>query len=249
LNKPALVFVHGAFCGGWAFERFVAPFEAAGYVCKTPDLPGHARRASRASVAACGMADYAAALSQLAAAFDRPPVLIGHSLGGLAAMMAAARTPLAGLGLLAPCAPWGVAGASFGEAISATVIAAMGPFPTQAVDPDFHVAAEYSLNRLPPAEQRAVFERMKPESGRALWETLTWWLDPFLTTQVGRVGCPAWAGVGGRDVVNPVATVRQTADKLRAELKVYDAMSHWLIGEPGWQGVAADLLEWVEGLP
>ena len=88
-----------------------------------------------------------------------------------------------------------------------------------------------------------------PESARALWETLTWWLDPFMTTSVGKLGCPAYAAVGGRDSVNPLATVRQTASKAGAELKIYDAMSHWLIGEPGWDGVAADVLAWVETLP
>jgi pimeloyl-ACP methyl ester carboxylesterase len=194
------------------------------------------------------MSDYAKDLAELAAGFERPPVLVGHSLGGLAALMAASRTPLSGVALLAPCAPWGIAGASFGEAISATAIMAMGPFPGQAVEPDYSVAEHYSLNRIPPAERRQIFERMRPESARALWETLTWWLDPFMTTQLGRIDCPAWAAVGGRDTVNPIATVRQTADKVRAPLKVYEPMSHWLIGEPGWDEVAADVLAWVEGL-
>lgn len=244
----SLIFVHGAFCGGWAFERFRMPFEAAGYACHTPDLPGHARRASRASVASCSMSDYARDLAELASGMERPPVVIGHSLGGLVAMMAASRARFAGLALLAPCAPWGIAGASFGEAVSATAIAAMGPFPVQAVEPDYHVAVQYSLDRMGHAEQRAVFERMVPESARALWETLTWWLDPFFTTQVGRPACPAWTAVGGRDVVNPAATVRQTAEHLGAGFKIYDGMSHWLIGEPGWDEVAADILAWVEGL-
>ncbi len=247
--RPDIVFVHGAFCGGWSFDVFRTPFEAAGYCCHAPDLRGHNPRAARQSVGGVSMGDYARDLAELAASLERPPVLVGHSLGGLAAMMAAARVPLAGLGLLAPCAPWGIAGASFGEAISATAIMAMGPFPSQAVEPDYSVAEHYSLNRIPPADRRLIFERMRPESSRALWETLTWWLDPFMTTSVNRIGCPAYAAVGGRDTVNPLATVRQTADKVRAELKVFDAMSHWLIGEPGWDDVAEDVLKWVEGLP
>ena len=36
-----VIMVHGAFCGGWVFDRFKAPFEAAGPQCLTPDLPGH----------------------------------------------------------------------------------------------------------------------------------------------------------------------------------------------------------------
>jgi hypothetical protein len=33
--------VHGAFCGGWTFDAFRAPFEAAGHAVLTPDLIGH----------------------------------------------------------------------------------------------------------------------------------------------------------------------------------------------------------------
>lgn len=248
-DRPHIVFVHGAFCGGWSFDLFRAPFEAAGYACHAPDLRGHNPASARHSVGGCSMADYAKDLAAMAAEMDRPPVLVGHSMGGLASMMAASRVPLAGLAMLAPCAPWGIAGASFGEAISAGAIMAMGPFPSQAVEPDYSVAEHYSLNRMPPAERRQIFERMRPESARALWETLTWWLDPFMTTSVGSVRCPVYAGVGGGDTVNPPATVRQTADKVRAELKVFDGMSHWLIGEPGWDAVAADVLAWVEALP
>jgi pimeloyl-ACP methyl ester carboxylesterase len=249
LTRPPIVFVHGAFCGGWSFERFRAPFEARGYRCEAPDLPGHARRAPRAAVAKCSMSDYAKDIAALAAGMERPPVLVGHSLGGLAAMMATDLTPLSGLALLAPCAPWGIAGASFGEAVTATFIASLGPFPNQAVDPDYFVAEQYSLNRMGMDDRRKVFDRMKPESARALWETLTWWLDPFMTTQVGRVRCPTFVAVGGRDTVNPAATVRQIADKVRAPLQVYETMSHWLIGEPGWEAVAEDVLAWVEKLP
>lgn len=248
-GRPDIVFVHGAFCGGWSFDLFRAPFEAAGYACHAPDLRGHNAGGARHAVGGCSMADYAKDLAELASGLERPPVLVGHSLGGLAAMMAAGRAPLAGLALLAPCAPWGIAGASFGEAVSATAIMAMGPFPSQAVEPDYSVAEHYSLNRIPPAERRQIFERMRPESARALWETLTWWLDPFMTTSVNQIGCPAYAAVGGRDTVNPASTVRQTAEKLKAELKVFDAMSHWLIGEPGWEEVAADVLAWAETLP
>ena len=45
-----VVMAHGAFCGGWAFERFRAPFEALGWRVETPDLRGGdvaGRRAAR----------------------------------------------------------------------------------------------------------------------------------------------------------------------------------------------------------
>jgi len=79
-------------------------------------------------------------------------------------------------------------------------------------------------------------------------EVLNWWMDPFMTTSVGvgRLPMPSLAFVGDRDVVHPPATVRQGADRIGAEFRVMPGMSHWLIGEEGWEEVAAIALHWLE---
>jgi pimeloyl-ACP methyl ester carboxylesterase len=240
-----IVMVHGAFCGGWVFERFRQPFEAAGHVVLTPDLPGHAEGSG--SVANISMVDYARFIADFCAALPEPPILVGHSMGGLVAQLAAARTPVSSLVLLAPSPPWGVSGASMEEAISAVSLYALGPYWMQAIDPDYALAKLYSLDRMAPEDRKAVFERMTPESGRALWQTLNWWLDPFMTTLVppGSISAPVLAIAGGRDVIHPPATVKQTASRLSADFKVFREMSHWLPGEPGWDEVAQACLEWL----
>ncbi len=40
-------------------------------------------------------------------------------------------------------------------------------------------------------------------------------------------------------------TVRQTAKRLGASVQVFDEMSHWLVGEPGWEDVADACLSWL----
>ncbi|HEY2658631.1 MAG TPA: alpha/beta hydrolase [Caulobacteraceae bacterium] len=243
-KRPSVIMVHGAFCGGWAFDAFRQPFEAVGHAVLTPDLAGKGG-ASRGSAS---MADFAANIADLIRAQDQAPILIGHSLGGLAAQMAAAKAPVASLILLAPSAPWGVSGGSMEEAVSAVSLYALGPFWLQAVEPDYTIARTYSLDRLDKAARKQVFDRMVPESGRALWETLNWWLDPFMTTSVaaGRIAAPVLAVAGGKDLVHPPATVARTAERLGGELKVFDAMSHWLLSEPGWDEVAQTCLTWLD---
>jgi pimeloyl-ACP methyl ester carboxylesterase len=240
-----VVMVHGAFCGGWVFDRFREPFEAAGHLVLTPDLPNHGKDSS--SVAGLSMIDYARAVADICAACDEPPILVGHSMGGLVAQLAAARTPVAGLILLAPSPPWGVSGASMEEAVSAVSLYALGPYWLQAIDPDYALAKLYSLDRMEKEDRKAVFARMVPESGRALWQTLNWWLDPFMTTLVppGAISAPVLAIAGGRDVIHPPATVKQTAARLSADFHVLRDMSHWLPGEPGWDEVAQICLKWM----
>jgi pimeloyl-ACP methyl ester carboxylesterase len=248
MQRAPILMAHGAFCGGWVFDRFAAPFRAAGHTVIAPDLPGHAAHAPADAVVGLSMSDYAAALAAAAAALPSPPVLIGHSLGGLAAAMAAMRAPAAGLVLLAPSPPWGVSGSTMEEAVSAVSLYALGPFWAQAVQPDYASFAQFAVDRLPSAERHALHARMRPESGRALFETLNWWLDPFMTTMLdpAKIAAPVLAIAGGRDVVHPPATVRETARRLGGTFEAAPQMSHWLPGEPGWEAVAATCLAWIE---
>ena len=240
---PPVIMVHGAFCGGWVFDAFRQPFEAAGHTVLTPDLRGHAPGEDAAGLS---ITAYAEQIAQLCAAQDKPPLLLGHSMGGLVAQMAADRVPVAGIMLLAPSSPWGVSGQSFEEAISAFSLFTLGAYWLSAVAPDLSVTAHYSLDRMDRAGQKHVFEQMVPESGRALFEVLNWWLDPMMTTSVKDAGgARAITLAGSRDAINPAATVRRTSERLGGDFHLMQGMSHWLPGEPGWETVAKTCLDWI----
>ena len=242
-----IVMVHGAFCGGWAFDRFRAPFEAAGHQVITPDLRGHTPGARSASVIGVSMADYAADIAAICAELPEPPVLLGHSMGGLVAQLAAKRAPIEALVLLAPSPPWGVAGSSIEEAVTAFGVQMMGSFSSGALDPDRSLMRLYSLDRMLEAEREAIIAKLGRESGLAVRETLNWWLDPFMTTSVGAgaITAPSLVISGERDVVHSSTTARATAQRIGGAFKVMPGMSHWLVGEPGWDAVADLALGWL----
>src|ERR1019366_3826833 len=127
------------------------PFESAGHPVIAPDLPGHGIGLPASAVGGQSMSDYAGAVQRVIQTQSEPPILIGHSLGGLVAQMAATRARVAGLILLAPSAPWGVTGSTAEEAISAVSLYALGPYWALAVDPDYPAARRYLFDRLPRA--------------------------------------------------------------------------------------------------
>jgi pimeloyl-ACP methyl ester carboxylesterase len=243
----AIVMVHGAFCGGWAFERFRLPFEAAGFEVLAPDLRGHAPDAPANAVVGVSMADYAADIARLCEGQDEPPVLLGQSMGGLVAQLAARQAKVSALVLLAPSPPWGVASSSLEEAATAFGVQMIGPFSSGALMPDKALMRAYSLDRMPKPEREAAVARLRPESAQAVRETLNWWLDPFMTTSVGAgaIAAPSLVICGEGDVVHSAATSRATAERIGAAFRTMPHMSHWLVGEPGWEDVAATALRWL----
>ncbi len=240
-----IVMVHGAFCGGWTFEHFRTPFEAAGYEVVTPDLRGHGPDDKRYAVAGVSMADYAADIAKLCASLPEPPVLMGHSMGGLVAQLVARRTPVQALVLLAPSPPWGVHGRSLEETVTALGVHMMGPFSSGVEEADRSLMRLYTLDRVPEAEREGIIARMTRESALAVRETLTWWMDPFMTTSVGKLSMPVLVVNGERDIVHSASTARAVARKLGADFHAMPGMSHWLVGEPGWDQVAQIALTWL----
>ncbi|MGE3301642.1 MAG: alpha/beta hydrolase [Hyphomonadaceae bacterium] len=245
-----VVFVHGAFCGGWAFDSFRQPFESLGLATHAPDLPGHARGADMERLAAFGVQDYADAVVRVAQGLPRPPVLIGHSLGGLIAQMAAMQVECAGLILLAPSAPWGVMPTTLDEHANWLGVSLLGDYWRRPIPPDYQTARRTTLDRLSREEARRAFANFVPESGRVVFETVQWWLDHAMhsAAPANKIACPMLAIAGGKDYVNPATTVRRIINRFpgaQADFYEFREMSHWLVGEPEWPEVARLCIEWM----
>jgi pimeloyl-ACP methyl ester carboxylesterase len=246
-----VVMIHGAFCGGWVFDAWREMFEAKGYRIHTPTLRWHdcGKRPPR-ELGAVSMLDYASDLEKLLKEFKSPPVVIGHSMGGLLAQMLAARSPVRAAVLLAPSAPWGVLPSTPFEIVSAQALYFAGEFWNKPLKPQQWIAAANALDMLPEGERDRVFSRFVPESGHATFEIMHWPLDLNRATQIDprQVTCPILCFAGSRDRVNPPATVRRVAQRYKGRV-VYEELrdhSHWLIGEPGWEKIAARTLEWLD---
>lgn len=235
MTPPPVLLIPGAFCGGWAFDEMRPALAAAGLDARPVHLPG---RGPGESPGGRSVADYAGVVADAVRACPSPPVLVGHSLGGLVAQLAAARVRVAGLALLAPSPSWGQPVTSPVELATAFALPAMlGVLWSDTVTPEWGVVREWTLDRLATGDAHRLHAQMRPESARALSEALNWWLDPAVTTRVPALAVPALVVTGALDRIHPPATTALTAARLNAQHRIAEGVSHWTLGGPGASAV------------
>jgi len=250
VSSKEIVMLHGASEGGWCFDPFRAVFESLGWTCHTPDLIGHGKDATDADkrLVGVGMAQYLSQMRDFVQKFASPPVLLGHSMGAVLAQQLAASGLARALVLVSPAQRAGILPATDSERQLARDLMTLGPFWTSIVKPDFDLARIYTLNRVPPDQQRAVFDRFGPESGRAYFELFFWMFDQTAATVVdpGAVRCPVLCLSGSDDKLIPIPTARAAAAAFRTtEFWELAGHGHMLPLEPGAADIALRIAQWI----
>jgi pimeloyl-ACP methyl ester carboxylesterase len=87
----SFLMIHGAWHGGWCFDRLRAPLEARGHAMAAPTLPGMGGDAK--ALAAVSLEGWAEFVVDEARKLPAPVILCGHSRGGLVISQAAELAP------------------------------------------------------------------------------------------------------------------------------------------------------------
>jgi pimeloyl-ACP methyl ester carboxylesterase len=106
------VLIHGAWSRGEQLALTRAAFEERGYTAHTPTLRHHELPLNEGAtkIASLSLGDYTDDLVGFVNSLDSPPLLVGHSMGGLLAQLVAARTRHAGLVAACPAPAAGIFG-------------------------------------------------------------------------------------------------------------------------------------------
>lgn len=246
-----VVMVHGMWCTGASWKRVVDILTPRGYECYAPSLPAHNDSTSQPlEVRNQSLRDYLAALEQGIAdrQFDRPPILVGHSMGGLLAQQLATTVKPLALVLLTPAAPRGIL------ALTLSVIGAFAPwllggaFWRNAHKPSFAHAQRYAFNGVPVDRHRALYESLVHESGRAAFQLGLWPLDFSRASMVdpAKVSCPVYIVSCGKDRLTPASVVRKLTRRYpQATLRHYSARGHWVIDDEETEEMMHAICGWL----
>jgi len=240
--KPPLLLIHGAFTHSSRWDAWVGFFTEAGYHCVAPSLPAH-DPPDRRALADLGFDDYVQALKDVVAQFDQPPVLIGHSMGGLLAQHLAAEVGCRGMVLVSSPPPWRVMGTR--HLLPYSWRYALPVIAGRAIRVNEAAARNLVLHDLSEAEQNEMVNLFSWESGRA-YRTMVLGLAPI---ERNRVRCPVLCVSGGSDRMLRLATVKSLAAFYDAEHIVFPHRGHSLVGLSMIGDVGNAVLEWIERVP
>lgn len=249
MSQATIVFIHGMCCTGSIWEPFLPAFREAGYACLAPDLRHHEPDADLLALGMTGLADYVSDLVDLVAGLPEPPILVGHSLGGLLAQLVAARTDCQAVVTLCSAPPAGI------WSVPPLVFTRLFPhflhwdFWRKPMKFSFEEIQFLAFNRMPAEEHARIYAQLVPESGRAGVEIALWWLQQPQVSRVvpGDVHCPLLFIAGSRDRLTPASMVRANAELYgdQADYREYHEHGHWLIAEPGYPVIIRDMLDWL----
>lgn len=245
-TRPApLVLVHGAWHGAWCWqEHFVPALTEAGYAVHAVSLRGHGGSHGRDRLRWTRLADYVADLAAMTAGLPAPPILVGHSMGGLVVQKYLERGPAAAGVLLASAPPRGITGAVLRTArhdplglLRANLTLSLYPLvstPDRARDRLFS-------NDTPDETVLACHPRLQDESFRAFLDMIV--LDLPVPEKV-RV--PMLVLGAAEDGIFSPAEVRATARAYHTQATIFAGMGHNMMLERGWEQVVEMIIAWLD---
>lgn len=238
--RPPILFIHGAFGRPSLLKPWTDFFGQAGFDCVAPALPGRDPSDDEA-LHRCGIGAFFDSVLRVYDALAAPPVIIGHSMGGLLAQkLAAARDPRAVV-LLASVPP----GILWPQLKPLPHLAPLMPsiLAGRPILPSPRTMREVPLCTLPSAEQDALIPLLVRDSGKVYREMLIG--APVTRVNASDVTCPVLCVSAGEDRNVTSRASRQIARRYGAEHFVHPALPHWIIAESALHEVAPPVLAWI----
>jgi len=254
-KSKTIILVHGNFVNNRSWANWKSYYEQKGYTVYTPANPGHdgdpaeLRKKVHPDLTKTGFIDIVKNLTRLIDSLPEKPLVIGHSMAGMAAIK------LSELGKTAAAVSIdGAPPKNVFPPFSTLKIAlpAFGFFTGN----DYYMGSRDWYNRaffntLPEFDRAEAFDKFAvPESFKVSRELV---LNSFSNIDFNKPHEPILFIGGEEDAIFPISLTATIAGRYkdknsRVDLKAFEGRSHFICGESGWEEVADFILNWYENL-
>lgn len=248
-----VMMIHGAWLTPASFDRFRERYEARGFACLAPPWPYMDRpidqlrkdpdpRLARVTIGEI-VDHYAAIVNTL----PEPPILMGHSFGGLFVQLLLDRGLGAAGVAIDPGTPRGVLPGMDTMLSSMPVLLAWNGW-NRVLTMQFETFASRFAQRLSPAEMRAAYDQyIVPAPGRLYWQAAAGMGNALNYANPSRPPLLLIAGDEDRTIqpsMVDAAYRKHRKSPSLTEIEHFPGRTHWILNEPGWEEVADRAIEW-----
>lgn len=244
-HPTPLLFVHGAWHAAWCWsENFLGFFADRGYRALALSLRGHGDSPPGRRLRELSYADYIEDVASVARGLPTPPVVIGHSMGGVIVQKYLETNPAPAAVLLASVPPQGSLRSGLrwmrNHPWHFAKLAVTGESLAYVSTPELARERFFSPGTPEPLVRRYA-GRLQEESARV-------GVDGLVTLpRPRRVSAPLLVIGALQDGAVTPAEVRATARAYRTEPVFFEGMGHDMMLEPGWATVAERIDGWLAG--
>jgi len=258
-DKTPVVFIHGMWIHSSSWGEWIDLFARAGYAPVAPGWPGESdtvgmTRLLAAELAGSGLVDITDHYARIIQTLPRPPIVIGHSFGGLVAQKLLADGLVAAAVAIDPAPIKGTTKLPLNQILSVLPVLAKKSNETGVVS---LTARQFKFafgNKLTRAESRKLYRHWSiPAGGKPVFEVAAAKKDPESPTAVDTAmkGRGPLLITGGEfDHTIPEAVTREAFDLYPrkpavTEYKRFLDRGHSLTIDSGWFEVADYSLRWL----
>jgi len=259
-KMDTIVLIHGAWMTPRSWDPFRGYYEQRGYRVLTPPwsrLEGEVEEIRRdpSPMAGLGIAEIVDGYERVIRLLDEPPIIIGHSFGGLFVQMLLDR----GLGsagvAIDAAAPKGVLRLPFSQIRALSPVLLNPANVRRAVPLDFEQFRYAFANTMSEREAREAFQlNAIPAPGRIVFQAGLANFNPWAATKVDYRNdrrAPLLLIAGSEDHIVPASVNQANLRKYRrskatTDFAEFHGRSHLIVAQTGWEEVAEHALSWAQ---
>jgi len=260
-SKPTIVLIHGLWLTPRSWEGWIDRYQKAGYKVLAPSWPGlegevEAIRNDPSPLKGLKLKTVVDHYERIIRKLDAPPIIMGHSFGGLIVQMLIDRG-LGAAGVLVDSAqPAGIPVLPLAT-IRATLPILGNPFSFNAATSLSPKQFNFAFtNELSADESKKVYDRYQiPAANRILWDAALALLNPNGSSKVNFRNtnrAPLLFIAGGNDHLVPKAINKANLRKYVqgsaavTDYREFPNRTHHTVGQKGWEEVADFAVQWAK---
>ncbi|MCP4673447.1 MAG: alpha/beta hydrolase [Desulfobacula sp.] len=239
-----ILFVHGAWHAAWCWDvHFLEYFAKHGFEAHAVSLRGHGKSEGREKLGWTRISDYVEDVEKTVQQFSIPPVIIGHSMGGLVVQKYLEHSSAPCAVLLATVPTAGVLATTIRIALKHPIAFAKVHFSLSL----FPLVATSGLAREAFFSEGFADEELLTYSKLLQDESYLGFLDMlvFNLPKPKKVKTPMLVLGAERDTMFHPREIEKTAMAYNTKAEIFTDMAHDMMLELKWQDVAERIIAWI----